>query len=80
MSVETKSEPRKLEDINQEYTALCAQLGDKEFRRSLIESDCTALRAALRRVETEARKAQEAAAAGAVATVTSISEGETADA
>lgn len=33
------SEPRKPEAINQEYTALCAQAGDLEFKRSLIDAD-----------------------------------------
>lgn len=71
MSDETKT-PRTLAEINAEYTALCANYGDKQFRIQRLEADCKALSQALNKVENEAREAQKAAAEAAQSNVTPI--------
>lgn len=50
---ETK-EPRTLDSINAEYTALCAQAGQKHYQIQQAKKDLDALVSAIRDINTEA--------------------------
>lgn len=55
---------RTLEEINREYTDNCAKVGDSIYRRSLLDSTINALMQKNAELQTEAREAEAAAAAG----------------
>lgn len=50
--------PRSLDDINKEYTALCAQAGQKQYQIKCFQEDLDALNRALRAVNEEAVKSK----------------------
>lgn len=56
---DTKKEPRTLESINQEYTALCAQLGQKHYQVTQANKDLEALVSAIRDINTEAAQSKQ---------------------
>lgn len=75
MSEEKKS-PRPLAEINNEYTALCAQAGQKQYQIECGEQDLKALNAAIRTLNNEAAaRQQEDAESAKESNVTPISEG-----
>lgn len=57
MSEETKK-PRSLADINNEYTALCAQAGQRYYQLQCAQEDLAALNKAIRKVNLEAAEAK----------------------
>lgn len=54
-----KKEPRQLSEINQEYTALCAQLGHKHYQISQAKKDLEALVSSIRDINTEAAQSKQ---------------------
>lgn len=74
MSEAEKKPARALSDINQEYTALCAQAGQKQYQIKCAQDDLNALNNAIRKINTEASMAKQYEDEQA-ANVTPISEG-----
>lgn len=70
MSEEAK--PRPLAEINNEYTALCAQAGQKQYQIECAQADLKALNAALRDVNTEAAKSKQFYDSQAVETLKAV--------
>lgn len=56
---ETNKVPRPLSEINKEYTALCAQAGQKQYQIDRAQDDLKGLNKALRDINTEAAKAKQ---------------------
>lgn len=76
MSEETKK-PRALSDVNNEYTALCAQAGQRYYQLQCAQEDLNALNKAIRKVNLEAAEAkkyedEQAAKAAAESNVTTL--------
>lgn len=82
---------RTLSDVNNEYTALCAQAGQKQYLLECAKQDLKALNEAIKQLNTEAAKMQqeemaakkaaaEAPATQEPASVTQLFEGATANA
>ena len=55
----TDKTPRTLDQINQEYTALCAQAGEKAYRVEQGKKDLEALLSSIRDINTEAAKSKQ---------------------
>lgn len=81
-SVDTSKPQRTLENINQEYTALCAQAGQKQYQIQCAQDDLKALNLSIRKINMEAAKAKqyEDAQAASPANLAPVSEGEPSDA
>lgn len=84
---EQKKPPRSLSEINQEYTALCAQAGQKYYQLQCAEDDLKALNNAIRAINNEAAQSKQfyealdaAKKPESASNVTPISEGEKANA
>lgn len=50
---------RTLNDVNNEYTALCAQAGQKQYQLECAKADLKALNEAIKQLNVEAAKMQQ---------------------
>lgn len=54
-----KKEPRTLDEINAEYTTLCAQAGQKHYQIQQAKKDLEALVSSIRDINTEAAQSKQ---------------------
>lgn len=60
------SKPRTLEEVNQEFSSLCARAGQAQYQKSCIEKDLEMFNEEIRKLNVEAFQLQEKAKAEVV--------------